>query len=85
VAQLSVGDGSGFCCSYCPVNCVVMHEEKTMSSATNSEKADLEQPKTPQHSDNKASKMPDRPDDARKQGPNDKPGKKPGEGEPEVG
>ncbi len=56
-----------------------------MSSATNSEKADLEQPKTPQHSDNKASKMPDRPDDARKQGPNDKPGKKPGEGEPEVG
>jgi hypothetical protein len=42
-----------------------MHEEKTMSSATNSEKADLEQPKTPQHSDNKASKMPDRPDDER--------------------
>jgi hypothetical protein len=38
-----------------------------------------------EHSDNEKSKLPERDDDARQQGPNDKPGKKPGEGEPEVG
>jgi len=46
---------------------------------------DLKNPKPVKHSDNEASKMPDRADDDRKQAPSDKPGKKPGEGEPEVG
>jgi hypothetical protein len=50
-----------------------------------SDPADLNHPKPVEHSDNEASKMPDRADDNRKQAPNDKPGKKPGEGEPEVG
>lgn len=66
---------------YCPVNRIAMHEEKTMSA----DNADLKDPKVAEHSDNEASKMPDRPDDARKQSPNDQPGKKPGEGEPDVG
>ncbi|SAL48068.1 hypothetical protein [Caballeronia telluris] len=38
-----------------------------------------------EHSDNEKSKLPERDDDARKQGPNDTPGKKSGEGEPDVG
>jgi hypothetical protein len=38
-----------------------------------------------EHSDNEKSKLPERDDDARNQGPNDRPGKKPGEGEPDVG
>lgn len=38
-----------------------------------------------EHSDNEKSKLPERDDEARKQAPNDQPGKKPGEGEPEVG
>jgi hypothetical protein len=46
---------------------------------------DVKKPKPAEHSDNEASKMPDRADDDRKQAPSDKPGKKPGEGEPEVG
>ncbi|MFK4442888.1 hypothetical protein ABH944_002998 [Caballeronia udeis] len=46
---------------------------------------DLKKPKPVEHSDNEASKMPERADDDRKQAPSDKPGKKPGEGEPEVG
>jgi hypothetical protein len=58
-----------------------MHKEMTMSS----DPADLNHPKPVEHSDKEASKMPDRADDDRKQAPNDKPGKKPGEGEPEVG
>ena len=46
---------------------------------------DLKKPKPAEHSDNEASKMPERADEDRKQAPSDKPGKKPGEGEPDVG
>jgi hypothetical protein len=52
-----------------------MRKERTMSS----DSTDLKKPKPAEHSDNEASKMPDRADDDRK------PGKKPGEGEPDVG
>lgn len=50
-----------------------------------SDSTDLKKPRPAEHSDNEASKMPDRADDDRKQAPSDKPGKKPGEGEPDVG
>jgi len=46
---------------------------------------DLNNPQPAEHSGNEASKMPDRDDDQRKQAPSDQPGKKPGEGEPDVG
>jgi hypothetical protein len=46
---------------------------------------DLEHPHQASHSDNAKSKMPERDDDSRKQSPADRPGKKPGEGEPSVG
>lgn len=42
------------------------------------ESVDVKNPKPAEHSDNEASKMPDRADDDRKQAPSDKPGKKPG-------
>jgi hypothetical protein len=51
----------------------------------NSDPADLNHPKPAEHSDNEASKLPERADEDRKQAPNDQPGKKPGEGEPDVG
>jgi hypothetical protein len=51
----------------------------------NSDSTDANDPHPAEHSDNEKSKLPERGDDGRKQGPNDKPGKKPGEGEPEVG
>ena len=38
-----------------------------------------------EHSDNEKSKLPERDDDNRKQGPNDRPGKQSGEGEAPVG
>lgn len=38
-----------------------------------------------EHSDNEKSKLPERGDEGRKQGPNDRPGKKSGEGEAPVG
>jgi hypothetical protein len=38
-----------------------------------------------EHSDNEKSKLPERDDESRKQGPNDCPGKKSGEGEAPVG
>ena len=60
---------------------MLMRKEKTMSN----DSADLNQPKPVEHSDNEASKMPERDDEDRKQAPSDKPGKKPGEGEPDVG
>ncbi|HEY3596624.1 MAG TPA: hypothetical protein VGL08_03775 [Paraburkholderia sp.] len=57
-----------------------------MSQApTNQPASDIEHPKPPTHSDNEKSKMPERPDEGRKQAPSDRPGKKPGEGEPPVG
>lgn len=45
---------------------------------------DLAHPPPAKHSDNQKSSMPERHDETRKQGPNDKPGKTPGEGEPSV-
>ncbi|MGV7244547.1 hypothetical protein [Caballeronia sp. M23-90] len=50
-----------------------------------SDPTDLNNPQPAEHSDNEASKMPDRDDDQRKQAPSDQPGKKSGEGEPDVG
>jgi hypothetical protein len=47
--------------------------------------ADLEHPQPATHSDNEKSKLPERDDDGRKQSPADRPGTKPGEGEPPVG
>lgn len=44
-----------------------------------------EQPEPAHHSDNARSRMPEREDKGRKQSPADKPGKRPGEGEPSVG
>ena len=45
---------------------------------------DFEHPQPVTHSDNEKSKLPERHDEARKQSPADRPGKKPGEGEPSV-
>jgi hypothetical protein len=42
-------------------------------------------PPPAEHNDNDKSKLPERDDEARKQAPNDRPGKKDGEGEPPVG
>ncbi|SAL62553.1 hypothetical protein AWB70_05719 [Caballeronia cordobensis] len=41
--------------------------------------------KSVEHSDNEKSKLPERDDENRKQGPNDRPGKQTGEGEAPVG
>jgi hypothetical protein len=54
-------------------------------ASTKDKPADLEHPQPTVHSDNKKSKLPERRDEARKQSPADRPGKKPGEGEPSVG
>ncbi|MGF6967693.1 hypothetical protein OKW43_004721 [Paraburkholderia sp. WC7.3g] len=45
---------------------------------------DLAHPHHAVHTDNPKSKMPERGDEGRKQSPADRPGKKPGEGEPSV-
>jgi len=42
-------------------------------------------PDPARHSDNEKSEMPERDDKNREQAPHDKPGTKPGEGEPPVG
>jgi hypothetical protein len=47
--------------------------------------ADIEHPQPAVHSDNEKSKLPERDDESRDQSPADRPGKKPGEGEPSVG
>ncbi|WP_144138548.1 hypothetical protein [Paraburkholderia sp. BCC1884] len=47
--------------------------------------ADLEHPQPAIHSDNEKSKLPERDDEARDESPADRPGKKPGEGEPSPG
>ena len=47
--------------------------------------SDLEHPGTAHHSDNEKSDLPERGDEARKQAPNDRPGRKSGEGETPVG
>jgi hypothetical protein len=46
--------------------------------------ADIEHPQPVAHSDNEKSKLPERHDEGRNQSPADRPGKKPGEGEPSV-
>ena len=45
---------------------------------------DLKHPQPVSHSDNEKSKLPERDDETRQQSPADRPGKKPGEGEPSV-
>lgn len=50
-----------------------------------SDPTNVTDPQPAEHSDNEKSKLPERDDEARKQAPNDQPGKKPGEGEPDVG
>ncbi|SIT39150.1 conserved hypothetical protein [Paraburkholderia ribeironis] len=55
------------------------------SESTNDKPAAPEHPQPTTHSDNKKSKLPERHDKGRKQSPADRPGKKPGEGEPSVG
>lgn len=45
---------------------------------------DLKHPQPVGHSDNEKSKLPERDDEMRHQSPADRPGKKPGEGEPSV-
>lgn len=47
--------------------------------------SDLQHPEQVHHNDNETSDLPDRGDEARKQAPNDRPGKKSGEGETPVG
>ncbi len=70
--------GRVICCLGLQVN---ITEENAMNSDPN-QAADA----TPaEHSDNEKSKLPERNDEGRKQGPNDQPGKKPGEGEAPVG
>jgi hypothetical protein len=51
----------------------------------NSNPSDMSDPRPVEHSDTEKSKLPERGDEGRKQGPNDQPGKKPGEGEAPVG
>jgi hypothetical protein len=46
--------------------------------------ANTEHPQPATHSDNEKSKLPERHDEERAQSPADRPGKKPGEGEPSV-
>jgi hypothetical protein len=55
-----------------------------MSRQTDQPQTDLEHPKPAKHNDDRHSRMPER-HDTRKRSPADKPGQKPGEGEPPVG
>jgi hypothetical protein len=59
-------------------------KEHAMSETQKTTPPDLEHPKPAIHNDNEKSKMPERNDEGRKQSPADRPGKKPGEGEPSV-
>lgn len=58
-----------------------MSETKDRSAA---KPANIEHPQPAAHSDNEKSKLPERKDEGRNQSPADRPGKKPGEGEPSV-
>ncbi|BAN22470.1 hypothetical protein [Caballeronia insecticola] len=51
----------------------------------NSDTNGIENDKPVEHNDNEKSKLPERNDENRKQGPNDRPGKESGEGEAPVG
>jgi len=53
--------------------------------AANDHPAEIAHPKPASHSDDERSRMPERGDQSREQSPADRPGKKPGEGEPPVG
>lgn len=56
-----------------------------MNRSTREPQQMADQPKPAHHSDDERSRMPERGDKSRKQSPADKPGKRPGEGEPSVG
>ena len=56
-----------------------------MNSETIRAASGPESEKPAEHSDNEKSKLPERGDEDRKQGPNDRPGKQSGEGEAPVG
>jgi hypothetical protein len=58
-----------------------IEEEDAMNHDANRAETD----KPVEHSDNEKSKLPERDDEGRKQGPNDRPGKQSGEGEAPVG
>ncbi|WP_144112351.1 hypothetical protein [Paraburkholderia sp. BCC1886] len=59
-----------------------MSETKEQSKSST---PDLDNPQPAIHSDNEKSKLPERDDEGRNQSPADRPGKKPGEGEPSAG
>jgi len=61
------------------------HEESARKPAADEHPAEIAHPKPASHSDDGRSRMPERGDKAREQSPADRPGKKPGEGEPPVG
>ncbi|MGG1945198.1 hypothetical protein AB1286_10335 [Trinickia sp. NRRL B-1857] len=52
---------------------------------TNDPKQMANEPEPAHHSDDARSRMPERDDKSRRQSPADKPGQRPGEGEPSVG
>jgi len=56
-----------------------------MNRDTNDPKQTAERPEPAHHSDDAHSRMPERDDKSRRQSPADKPGQRPGEGEPSVG
>ncbi len=56
-----------------------------MNRSTNEPQHMSDHPKRTHHSDDARSRMPERADKSRKQSPADKPGRRPGEGEPSVG
>jgi hypothetical protein len=56
-----------------------------MNRSTNDPQRMADQPKPAHHSDDARSRMPERDDKMHKRSPADKPGKRPGEGEPSVG
>ena len=58
-----------------------------MNANTDKRKPDEDpvHPEPAQHNDDERSRMPERGDKSRDQSPADRPGKKPGEGEPSVG
>jgi hypothetical protein len=65
--------------------CRCFHSKALKEGAMNTETNRPEDGKTADHSDNEKSKLPERDDENRKQGPNDRPGKQSGEGEAPVG
>ncbi|MFT4070080.1 hypothetical protein [Paraburkholderia sp.] len=58
--------------------------ENKSESKADTQPEDFAHPHHAAHSDDARSKMPERGDESRQQSPADRPGKKPGEGEPSV-